>query len=92
MDPDEHADVFAIVGLAGAGLGLMLVGLLDLRGIAIVLAVAIPVAVAVLSTVVMAAISWRRVRHGPTSTVSHTTHGQRRESRTHGDTGTSQCA
>jgi hypothetical protein len=62
MNLDERADVFAILGLAGAGAGLMLVGSLDLRGAAIVLAVVLPALVAIVAATVVAVNAWYQAR------------------------------
>jgi hypothetical protein len=67
MDPDDSADVFTILGLAGAGAALMLVGVLDLKGAAVVLAVVVPALVAILSTVVNAVVFWVQTRYGDTT-------------------------
>ena len=58
MDPDDSADLFAILGLAGAGLALMIVGSLDLTGVAVILAVLIPSLAAGLIAVVVTVIHW----------------------------------
>jgi hypothetical protein len=63
---DDNADLFAILGLAGAGLGLMLVGSLNLTGLAIVLAIIIPALVTGLFSVVATALRCH-------STASHAT-------------------
>ena len=67
MDPDDNADVFAILGLAGAGLGLMIVGTLDLMGAAVVLAVCIPSLVAIVTAVGVAAMHWHQTVRGSVS-------------------------
>jgi len=64
MDVDDKADVFAIVALAGTGLALMLVGTLDIMGVAIVLAVVLPALAAVLAAVVSTIMAWSRARRG----------------------------
>ena len=58
MDRDDRADIFAIVGLAGAGAALMLVGSLDLTGAAIVVAVLGPSLLAILAAGVTAIVAW----------------------------------
>jgi hypothetical protein len=87
MDPDDSADMYAILGLAGVGVALMLVGSLDLMGVAVVLAVFVPSLAAGLSAVVMAVISWRRTRHGAEPHKADARRGYReacREHRNHG--------
>jgi hypothetical protein len=63
---DDNADLFAILGLAGAGLGLMLVGSLNLTGVAIVLAIIVPALVTGLVSVIATVLRCH-------STVSHST-------------------
>jgi hypothetical protein len=67
MDADERADLAAILGLAGSGLALMIVGGLDLTGVAIVLAVLIPSFAACLIAAVLAAVGWRHATGRSTS-------------------------
>jgi hypothetical protein len=74
---DERADVFAILGLAGAGAGLMLVGSLDLRWGAIVLAVVIPSVFAILVAAAVAIVAWHRSRGTAASNRSDTYQGYR---------------
>jgi len=78
MDVDDKADMFAILGLAGAGAALMLVGSLDLMGIVLVLAIVVPALAAVLAATIVAIRAWyvARCRHdsqrvaGPTGIAS----------------------
>jgi hypothetical protein len=77
MDLDDRADVFAILGLAGAGAGLMLVGSLDLRWGAIVLAVVIPSVFAILVAAGVAIVAWHQARRAAHSRSSGFQQGYR---------------
>lgn len=63
MDEDDRVDTFAILGLIGVGLALMLVGSLNPAGPAIVLAVFVPMLGASVAAVITAAIRWRYGGH-----------------------------
>ena len=65
MDTDDSADLIAILGLAGAGLALMIVGSLDLSGVAVVLAVFIPALAAGCVALAAAVIRWRHATSRP---------------------------